>query len=346
VLCWKRSTEAAILNDSGDRGRITMAGTIEHGPRNRAQRLVGGLSLSKAEIRNRFEQACDPSYWRALYPRFSVSAAAQPIPEIPALEPSQLELCLRSLSSHGYFSSATPMLQSFTRPLVEVVETIGRAGWPPVFAYVYDELWTLWQTAPIVQILRAALGDRYKWIPHGWCHYVRPVRGAAGWPPHIDGNLPNRISIWIPLTDATLDNGCVYLVPKDLNDAGIGERRELRHASNLQMRQLLQRGMALPAPAGSLLGWEFRVLHWGSTAQHPANPRLSLVFEFIGANEAPIGNERPLYDPTDPLPDLGSRLHSIGRAIRQYMRYELRMRRYAELAARLRDLAPAACASR
>jgi hypothetical protein len=152
---------------------------------------------------------------------------------------------------------------------VEVVETITRAGWPPVFAYVYDELWTLWQTVPVVQILRAALGDCYKWIPHGWCHYVRPVRGASGWPPHIDGNLPNRISIWIPLTDATLDNGCVYLVPKDMNDAGIGERRELRYASNLQMRQLLQRGMALPAPAGSLLGWEFRVLHWARRRSIP-----------------------------------------------------------------------------
>jgi hypothetical protein len=62
------------------------------------------------------------------------------------------------------------------------------------------------------------------------------------------------------------------------------------------------------------------------------------VAEFIAANEPPIKNEMPLYDPAAPLPDLALRLHSIGRAIRQYMRYELRMQRYAELARELMNL--------
>ncbi|HEV2169404.1 MAG TPA: phytanoyl-CoA dioxygenase family protein, partial [Candidatus Binatus sp.] len=283
------------------------------------------------------EQATNPSYWRTLYPSFSV-ADAPPVLDLPLLDAATLDRYARGLDQWGYFCSESPIAQSLSAPLLECIEAVRKAGWPPVFAYVYDQLWTLWNAAPIAQILTAALGKGYKAIPHGWCHYVQPVRGASGWPPHIDGNLPNRMSIWIPLTDATLDNGCIYLLPKDMNTSAIGQRRELRNASNLQMRELLQRSRAIPAAAGSLLGWQFRILHWGSTAHGAGSPRVSLVYEFIAANEAPIKNELPLYDPSAPIPDLARRLHSIGRAIRQYMRYELRMRRYAELAAELINL--------
>ena len=302
------------------------------------RQLLAGLSLSKDEIRTRIEQASDPAYWQSLYPRFSICANSPQPPDLPPLDAKTLAHYARGLDQYGYFSSESPIARSLTAPLLECVETVRQAGWPPGFAYVYDELWTLWRVAPIAQILTAALGNGYRWIPHGWCHYLQPVRGASGWPPHIDGNLPNRMSIWIPLTDATLDNGCIYLVPKDMNTSAIGERRELRDASNLQMRELLQRGRAIPAPAGSLLGWQFRILHWGSTAHSPGNPRVSLVLEFIAANEAPIKNELPLFDPAAPLPDLPMRLHSIGRAIRQYMRYELKMQRYADLPKELMDL--------
>jgi len=304
----------------------------------KAQQLLSGLSLSQNEIQTRLEQASDPAYWRALYPAFSVCASATPVPQLPSLDAAALVRYTRGLDQWGYFYSESAIAKSLTAPLLECVETVRKLGWPPVFAYVYDQLWTLWNTAPIAQILTAALGEGYREIPHGWCHYVQPVRGASGWPPHIDGNLANRMSIWIPLTDATIDNGCIYLVPKDMNTSAIGERRELRAASNLQMREMLQRSRAIPVPAGSILGWQFRILHWGSTAHGPGTPRVSLVAEFIAANEAPIKNEMPLYDPAAPLPDLALRLHSIGRAIRQYMRYELRMRRYTELARELMNL--------
>ncbi|HUY19301.1 MAG TPA: phytanoyl-CoA dioxygenase family protein [Candidatus Binataceae bacterium] len=314
---------------------------VQSPARNKARQLLAGLSLSGDELRRRLEQAADPAYWQALYPPFSVCAPAPPMPDLPPLDAAVLDRYTRGLDQYGYFCSQAPLVERLTAPLLECIDTLRKAGWPPAFAYVYDQLWTLWQIAPIAQILGATLGPGYQWIPHGWCHYVQPVRGASGWPPHVDGDLPNRMSIWIPLTDATIDNGCIYLVPKDMNPSAIGSRRELRAASNLQMRELLQRGRALPAPAGSLLGWHFRILHWGSTAHSPGNPRVSLVLEFIAANEPPISNEMPLYDPAAPLPDLTLRLHSIGRAIRQYMRYELKMRRYAELAAALMNLGSA-----
>jgi phytanoyl-CoA dioxygenase PhyH len=305
--------------------------------RKKVQQLLAGFSLSKSDIRTLLEQASDAEYWRALYPAFSLCANASPVSDLPPLDATTLARYTSSLDRYGYFSAESPIAESLTAPLLECIETVRKAGWPPVFAYVYDQFWTLWQIAPIAQILTATLGNGYKFIPHFWCHYVQPVRGASGWSPHIDGDLPNRMSIWVPLTDATIDNGCIYLVPKDMYTSAIGERRELRDASNLQMRELLQRGRALPAPAGSLLGWQFQVLHWGSTAHGPGNPRISLAFEFIAADQAPVKNEMPLYDPATPLPDLSLRLHSIGRAIRRYSRFEVKMWRYTELAKVLMD---------
>lgn len=306
--------------------------------RKKVRQLLSGLSLSQDEIQTRLAQASDAGYWRALYPAFSVCASHPPVPHLPSFDAAALAGYTRGLDQWGYFYSESAIAKSLTAPILECVETLRKLGWPPVFAYVYDQLWTLWNTAPIAQILTAALGEGYRGIPHVWCHYVQPVRGASGWAPHIDGDLPNRISIWIPLNDATLDNGCIYLVPKDMNTSAIGERRTLRAASNLQMRELLQRGRAIPVPAGSILGWQFQILHWGSTAHGPGSPRVSLAAEFIPVNEAPIKDEKPLYDPAAPPPDLALRLHSIGRAIRQYMRFELRMRRYTELARELMNL--------
>jgi hypothetical protein len=309
---------------------------INSGPAaHQARQLLRSLSLPKHELRDRLARALDADYWRTLHPPFSVCAEGSAPPEAAPLDDVTLARYTETLYKYGYFCSDTPHLANLTAPLLASIEAVRKAGWPAVFGYVYDQLWTVWQARPIEQILTAALGEHYKWILHGWCHYVQPVRGASGWPPHIDGNLPNRMSIWIPLTDATLENGCIYLIPKDMNTSAIGERRELRNASNLQMRELLQRSRALPAPAGALLGWPFRALHWGSTAHHPGGQRVSLVLEFIAADEAPINNERPLYDPEKPLPGLAARLYAIGRAIRQYMRYEPKMRRYAELAGEL-----------
>jgi len=290
------------------------------------------LGLPKDEVRTRLALASDGTYWRALYPSFSVCDDRAAAPEVPRFDLPTLDKLQSDLTSRSYFSVEGAITDSVIRPMLGCVEAVRSAGWPPVFAYVYDQLWLIWHTAPVVQLLTAGLGPGYGWIPHGWCHYVHPVNGASGWPPHVDGNLSNRMSIWIPLTDATLDNGCIYLVPGNLNASGIGERRALSAASNLQMRELLQRGRALPARAGSLLGWYFRILHWGSVCHVAGGPRVSLVMEFIGAGERALESERPLYDPQDGLPSLPQRLHAIGRAIRQYKRFELRMRRYVELA--------------
>jgi phytanoyl-CoA dioxygenase PhyH len=301
-------------------------------PQGAERQLLRQLGLRKEEVRSRLAQASDAAYWKALYPSFSLCDDASAAPEVPPFDATTLDKAKDDLTSRGYFLVEGAIGGSIVGPMLGCVEAVRKAGWPPVFAYIYDQLWLVWRIAPVAQMVTAGLGADYRWIPHGWCHYVHPVSGASGWPPHVDGNLSNRMSIWIPLTDATLDNGCIYVVPGNLNTAGIGERRALKAASNLQMRELLQRGRALPARTGSILGWNFRILHWGSVCHVAGAPRVSLVMEFIGAGERALDSELPLYDPQEGLPPLPQRLHAIGRAILQYKRFELRMRRYVELA--------------
>jgi hypothetical protein len=295
------------------------------------KQLLRRLGLPKDEVNTRLALASDRAYWKALYPRFSVCDDALAAPKVPPFDAPTLDKVRKDLASRGYFLVEGAIEGSIIGPMLECIEAVRKAGWPPVFAYIYDQLWLVWRLAPIAQLLIAGLGPDYRCIPHGWCHYVQPVTGASGWPPHVDGNLSNRMSIWIPLTDATLDNGCIYVIPGNLNTSGIGERRALSAASNLQMRELLQRGRALPARGGSLLGWYFRILHWGSVCHVADGPRVSLVMEFICARERAFDSELPLYDAQDGLPSLPQRLHAIGRAILQYKRFELRMRRYVEL---------------
>jgi hypothetical protein len=293
--------------------------------------LLKGLELPKGEVQARTELASDGAYWKSVYPLFRICDEASGAPQAAAFDAPELHRLAGDLDNRGYFLTEHAIDGSLIGPILGCVEAVKKAGWPPVFAYVYDELWTVWRLPRIVQMVTAGLGPGYRWIPHGWCHYVDPFVGASGWPPHVDGNLPNRMSIWIPLTDATLDNGCIYAIPRNLNTSGVGERRALGAASNLQMRELLQRSRALPARAGSLLGWHFRVLHWGSVCQVASGPRVSLVMEFIGARERALDSESPLYDGQGRLPSLPERLYAIGRAVIHYKRFELRMRRYVEL---------------
>ena len=46
---------------------------------------------------------------------------------------------------------------------------------------------------------------------------------------------------------------------------------------------------ALPAAAGSVLGWTSKLLHWGAMADAHAPPRISISFEYQAA-------AAPLYD--------------------------------------------------
>eukprot|EP00571_Detonula_confervacea_P006938 CAMPEP_0172320740 /NCGR_PEP_ID=MMETSP1058-20130122/41285_1 /TAXON_ID=83371 /ORGANISM="Detonula confervacea, Strain CCMP 353" /LENGTH=779 /DNA_ID=CAMNT_0013036067 /DNA_START=84 /DNA_END=2423 /DNA_ORIENTATION=+ len=102
---------------------------------------------------------------------------------------------------------------------------------------------------------------------------------------------PAVLTVWIPLNDATTENGCMYVVPKEF-DADFSRRddhhahmnpaTEVQRGSSSKIHFPLHGARALPAPAGSLIAWYGNAIHWGSSCSKYANdPRKSIALTFV-----------------------------------------------------------------
>jgi hypothetical protein len=109
----------------------------------------------------------------------------------------------------------------------------------------------------------------------------------------------------------------MYVLPASLDPNYLNSQVEGRTATeSIQMMNNLQAIRALPAKAGSILGWTHALFHWGSRSSLKAeNPRISLSVEFQRGDIAPY--ETGLLDPLV-LPTFSQRLHLIGRQILKY----------------------------
>src|SRR5205085_11032328 len=109
---------------------------------------------------------------------------------------------------------------------------------------------------------------------------------------------------------------------------------KLTNLSIADAKVLLQSSRALPVSAGSVLGWEHDVIHWGAACVLSHEPRVSISQEFIGEGIEPSIDELPLLDARR-LPTFEQRLFAIATAIVAYQRFEPLTLRYLELAERL-----------
>ncbi len=229
--------------------------------------LLERARLPQKEVEIRLEKAWNPSYWRALNPQLSIDSGAAPETlEHVSLDVSELQTLRSKYGQEGFFQTQPILAPLALERLRECVEVLKRENWPPVFAFVYDELWLAARTRSLVRLLGHILGQGYRQTSHVWCHYVRQGRGEGGWPPHVDGfREEKRVTVWIPLGDATLDNGCIYVVPRDLVSREVANGfLNMQTISSADASALLQSSRALPAQAGSILGWDYTLIHWGS----------------------------------------------------------------------------------
>jgi len=300
--------------------------------------LLDGARLSQDEVASRLDLALVPAYWQMLMPSFSIGGdRPREVIETETMDDTRLDQTLGGMAEDGYFQTGPLLAERMIRRMRECVDVLRHAHWPPVFTFVYDEFWRVTRGPSLVRLLSGVLGPGYRQVPKIWTFHIARGRGGGGWPPHRDGrNRPKRLSIWIPLTDATLENGCMYVLPKRLVPPGITESfARTKTVDTSDMLALLHASRALPARAGSVLGWDFEVIHWGSKASGLGECRVSVVFEFIGESEEPGSDELPLLDAQSRLPAFSERLKAIARAIRSYELYEPLMIRYRELAKRL-----------
>ncbi len=276
------------------------------------------------------EQVVDAGYWADLNPGLTLggSELADEIEEhaIDAAEQAALE---GHLASRGYVRTGSHLSGAVLQRIAEAVERLRARNLPPAFVGLYDETWLLPRTPSLRRLVASQIGADYAQIPNVWCHYVAPVRKTSGWPPHCDGygrdDRGGRFTLHVPVTEATLENGCMYLVPRDLLPVGVA-------VGDADTRTVLQAARALPARPGEVLGWSFDILHWGSAASGDGHePRVSLSFEFIAAGATPVADETPLV-PMAALPSFESRLRFVALGVLRYAQFEPKLAAYHDLA--------------
>jgi ectoine hydroxylase-related dioxygenase (phytanoyl-CoA dioxygenase family) len=186
------------------------------------------------------------------------------------------------LWTEGYFvarAALSPALVAACRTAVEraVADEVST-----VAAFADDAPWELERA--LVAFADAALGADARLRPAMWAWHLAPD-APRGWKPHRDRpaidpdprGAPRSITLWVALTDATPENGCMYVVPAPL---------DVQYANPNASDDVwsVQCVRALPAPAGSVLGWSSSLLHWGGVARAGTPGRTSLSFEYQTAD--------------------------------------------------------------
>ncbi len=263
------------------------------------------------------QDAMNPEFWRELCPGLSlVGGTTAPTARLPDFV-RQAEL----LRHEGYLNEPGVLPLEFTRDLYTGIQQLAARGIPPAFIYIYEEPWLAFRS--LTPFLERVLGPEFRLMAGVWAWHVQPSENDAGWKPHRDGfsasvskgKLPEALTVWLPLTDATCLNGCIYVVPSHWDETP--ERDAERSGGDVVLSgRALQNIRALPAPAGSMLAWNHNVLHWGARASSRAgNPRCSIALMFRRLEDGP---EDPSWIRLHALPSFHRRLGLIGHYVRLY----------------------------
>jgi ectoine hydroxylase-related dioxygenase (phytanoyl-CoA dioxygenase family) len=265
-------------------------------------------SLSAADAENL-------AFWRALQPNLSIEGTGA----IDGFQLGEIGALMDQLRFEGYVNVPRVVPERLVVAMRDCIAKLHERQIPLAFAFVYDEAWQVFQG--LTSFMEAALGNGYRALPDFWVWHGLPAESATGWSPHRDrvqptldrNNAPHSLTVWVPFTDATPLNGCIYMLPAHLDDRF--KQRVWDGAGNNQVLAP-QNIRAVPATAGSLLAWNQAVLHWGGRASRLAEgPRSSAAFEFQRGDKAPFN--RPLLDPKR-TPPFQQRLGLVGKQVLQY----------------------------
>ncbi|MBI3437712.1 MAG: phytanoyl-CoA dioxygenase family protein [Proteobacteria bacterium] len=268
-------------------------------------------------------------FWRAFAPLLHVGE----ISPAPATTPLQsFERLGRRLAHDGYFSDRDVRLEQLAPTLGQTIRALVAFGLPTVLVWAYDEPWECFRR--LSGVIGHFLGPNYKALPAFWAWHVDPKNGEAGWRPHRDkkqsltpDGSPLSLTCWIPLSEATPLNSCIYVIPAYL-DPNYRRTDEAEPTYPHLAR-------ALPAKPGDFFIWNQVVLHWGGmTSEFADEPRMSMALEFQRGDIAPF--QQPLLDHSK-LPSFADRVRLIAHQILQYTHMYAVPQKHVQLAQFLKD---------
>ncbi|WP_040839316.1 SET domain-containing protein-lysine N-methyltransferase [Thiothrix nivea] len=281
---------------------------------------------------NTIEEIAKKTAWEKMNPGLSIT-------ETPFLnQPNDFEVSdddaisyLNSIIEEGYLRADSLIPEIEAKLIAEAIEKIVKSGLPPIFIYVYDEVWQIFKR--LSQLVTPILDENYKITIAGMWAWRIDKKGE-GFSIHRDNyakdtrddGRPAHLTIWIPFTDATPHNSCMYMLPIHLDP---------NYPDNLTRKVITDYSdiRALPAKAGSVLAWNANIIHWGSKSSKLAeHPRISIAMDFARA-DADMSAENLAYfasgpdlntDKSAPL-TFEQRLNAIGESI---WFYKNRVRQY------------------
>lgn len=205
------------------------------------------------------------------------------------------------------------------------VEAVRAAGFPPMFALVYDVFYEAF--AHFDFILAGILGRGYQLIPNFWVYHIGTSDQAKGFEPHRDAEyaetigpdgIPTVLTLWVAVTDANLLNSCMYVVPRNRDPQYADAIRNLvTPATQFRLEDI----RALPARAGTLSCWDQYIYRWGSRGSSRAPQARSSYATYCQRGDIP-----PVSDQIIPLPspfDFRNRLSLICRGLYRYSYVQL-----------------------
>ena len=287
--------------------------------------------------------AVNPAYWRRLVPGLTVEGPAAGAVAGRRKSTAGPGGALARMQVEGFCEGGAVLSKGEARALRAGMDAVAAAGWPDVFVYLFDEPWNAARTPRARALLSALLADGYVQIPDFWAYRTPAGPGHHGHGPHRDvlwpllmaDRRPVSLTLWVPVTDATLDNGCISVVPMNLElDDHPTDELVSHYGPDFTAAALLHRARALPAPAGHALSWNHFIRNWGgfSSAQAKA-PCLALAWEFMRADqgfwshphthftEAAVPSPPMVFDPAAPLPSFRQRLYLVGRMCVRYLHH-------------------------
>jgi hypothetical protein len=246
-------------------------------------------------------------FWARLVP------AAEPITPLARPLGDLVTDVRTSLETRGYFTLEGVFARPFCDRIEREISAITRFGLPALFGFAYETPWSAF--GALQTLVEGVLGADYRALAAFWAWRLDPALEQAGWPTHRDRMVPaidesgalRSVTLWIAITDATLDNGCIRVVPANA---------DATYRGDLSVREFREEDVRpLPMASGGLLGWSQNLIHWGGRASKTARgPRISLSAEFQRASDA---------EPFEPiietrLPRLEERLALIGQQLLKY----------------------------
>lgn len=230
----------------------------------------------------------------------------------------------KQLRVEGYLQMDPVHLDLPLKEMTDIIDRVAAQGLPLPFVYVFDEFWLVFRR--LHEAFQGVLTDDYKRLPAFWAWKVDPAAEESGWFPHRDDykdtlfpdGSPQKLSVWVPLTDATVLNGCMYVLPADRDPSYNNNDTDIWDDENYHWSEFIQDFRALPAAAESVLMWNMRVYHYGSRASKRAKiPRYSIGMELLHNEAEPHIAGRQVYDPLT-IPDFEERIWLIAKQIYQF----------------------------